>query len=437
MTENTGPIPAAEQAPPPPYTTRPPLHRSRTDRVVSGVAGGIGEWLGIDPVIVRVVLVVLAIFGGSGLILYAIGWLFLPDEGTTQSEARKLFDSSGGPGTAGRIAFSIVAVGLGMILLVSLAAAGSWGGIWGFGGGGSLLLLVASGLVVLWLVRQGGEMSMSTAGQVPRAAVVPRMADATAPTTPAPEAMVLSTAAADTVVSDTTGFAYGGQGDYPGYVPPVFTPPAPRPPRPRSYLGAATVSLTLIVMGVLGALSLAGALTIPAVVVLAAGLGVLGLGLLVGTFVGRARWLIALALPLLLVTSIVAFLPTNLQLGDGIGERSWTPRTPAAAAANHQLSVGTAELDLTKLDLPAGSSSAYPVRASVGAGELLVTVPEGMNVNVIATVGTGEIAVEGLPVRNGQDVEVVAELPGLVSESSPTVDLIVDVAIGNLEVSRA
>ena len=65
MTQNTE-FPAYV---PPPPAPRPPLRRSQSDRVLAGVAAGFARWLGIDPVIVRVVLVVLAVFGGSGLLL--------------------------------------------------------------------------------------------------------------------------------------------------------------------------------------------------------------------------------------------------------------------------------------------------------------------------------------------------------------------------------
>ena len=47
------------------------LRRSRTDRKVAGVAGGLARHLDIDPVILRVAFVVLVFFGGAGLILYA------------------------------------------------------------------------------------------------------------------------------------------------------------------------------------------------------------------------------------------------------------------------------------------------------------------------------------------------------------------------------
>ena len=46
-----------------------------------GVAGGLGRYAGIDPLIFRILFVVLAVFGGSGLLLYALGWLLVPEDG--------------------------------------------------------------------------------------------------------------------------------------------------------------------------------------------------------------------------------------------------------------------------------------------------------------------------------------------------------------------
>src|SRR5919107_1101296 len=57
------------------------LRRSVTDRKVAGVAGGLARHLDIDPVILRVAFVVLAFFGGAGLILYGACWLLVPEEG--------------------------------------------------------------------------------------------------------------------------------------------------------------------------------------------------------------------------------------------------------------------------------------------------------------------------------------------------------------------
>lgn len=59
---------------------RAPLRRSRDDRVIAGVAGGLGRYLGIDPVIIRIALVVLAVSGGSGVLLYIIAVIAIPEE---------------------------------------------------------------------------------------------------------------------------------------------------------------------------------------------------------------------------------------------------------------------------------------------------------------------------------------------------------------------
>jgi phage shock protein C len=57
-----------------------PLRRSTSDKVVAGVAGGLGRYLGIDPVIIRIAFVVLALTGGSGVLLYIIAWIAIPEE---------------------------------------------------------------------------------------------------------------------------------------------------------------------------------------------------------------------------------------------------------------------------------------------------------------------------------------------------------------------
>lgn len=56
------------------------LYRSRTDRVLFGVAGGMADWLDIDPSVVRLVWAILVLFGGAGLLLYIVAALVIPEE---------------------------------------------------------------------------------------------------------------------------------------------------------------------------------------------------------------------------------------------------------------------------------------------------------------------------------------------------------------------
>jgi phage shock protein PspC (stress-responsive transcriptional regulator) len=54
------------------------LYRSGKDRILGGVCGGIGEYLGIDPVIVRLLWVLFSLAGGSGILFYIIAWIIIP-----------------------------------------------------------------------------------------------------------------------------------------------------------------------------------------------------------------------------------------------------------------------------------------------------------------------------------------------------------------------
>jgi phage shock protein C len=65
------------------------LTRSR-NRIIAGVAAGIAEYFGIDPVLVRLVFVALSFAGGSGLALYIVAALFMPEEGEDEAPGERL-----------------------------------------------------------------------------------------------------------------------------------------------------------------------------------------------------------------------------------------------------------------------------------------------------------------------------------------------------------
>ena len=54
------------------------LYRSRNDKMLTGVCGGLGDFLGLDPTLVRLMFVLLAILGGHGVILYLIMCIIVP-----------------------------------------------------------------------------------------------------------------------------------------------------------------------------------------------------------------------------------------------------------------------------------------------------------------------------------------------------------------------
>jgi len=56
------------------------LYRSKENRKIAGVCGGIAEYFGVDPIIVRLITLVLVLSAGGGLIAYIIAWIVVPEE---------------------------------------------------------------------------------------------------------------------------------------------------------------------------------------------------------------------------------------------------------------------------------------------------------------------------------------------------------------------
>ena len=75
MTSTTAPFPTAPFATGP---SRPRLTRSRADRRLLGVAGGLAEHTGVDAVLWRVAFVGLTLAGGCGVLVYGLLWLLMP-----------------------------------------------------------------------------------------------------------------------------------------------------------------------------------------------------------------------------------------------------------------------------------------------------------------------------------------------------------------------
>lgn len=56
------------------------LYRSRKQKIIAGVAGGLSDYFNIDPVIIRILFVVFSILHGSGILIYIILWIAIPEE---------------------------------------------------------------------------------------------------------------------------------------------------------------------------------------------------------------------------------------------------------------------------------------------------------------------------------------------------------------------
>jgi phage shock protein PspC (stress-responsive transcriptional regulator) len=90
----TAPAPEPDQAIGKAYETPPGarrLVRRRDDRMIAGVCSGLGDYLGMDANIVRLLVILLAVFGGgAGVALYVAGWLLIPEEDAPQSVGAQL-----------------------------------------------------------------------------------------------------------------------------------------------------------------------------------------------------------------------------------------------------------------------------------------------------------------------------------------------------------
>jgi phage shock protein PspC (stress-responsive transcriptional regulator) len=124
------------------------LERAPSDRILAGVAAGVANYFGLDVSLVRVGFVVLSLFGGFGVVLYAAGWILLPEPGRSAPAADFLNGSKWRT-----LLVVVVAFGVG-ILTLSIIARGPWGFSWGAGRAlGWLIVVALIGLLVLRGIR--------------------------------------------------------------------------------------------------------------------------------------------------------------------------------------------------------------------------------------------------------------------------------------------
>lgn len=395
--------------PPPPAPARPALRRTTGDaNVIGGVAAGIARSLGIDPILVRVAFVVLTVFGGSGVLLYLVGWLFIPEDGRPDSAGERFFRDNNALAIAAAVVVGVLVVG-------PMLAWGLWGDGPGFGG---LLLLFLVIAAVVALTRRGD-------GRPDAPAAAPAVPTATA---------AQGTQPTQVLVAPTVG----GQPPAPPAsttgLPPA--PPAPPPPpRDRSVLGRLTVGVTLLVAGTLIALDVADVISVGAVTVLASALAVVAVGLLVGAFVGRSRGLIALGVVLVLALIPLGALPDDIRwnAGAGAGERVYRVTSQEDLRPEYELGVGELTLDLRRLDV----TEPAEVDVSLGMGELIVLLPEDGAVTATADVAVGTIEMPGERSADGVDVQRTWERPAEVASivDAGSIDLTLSTGLGAVTVN--
>jgi phage shock protein PspC (stress-responsive transcriptional regulator) len=393
------------------WATRP--RRPRQGRMVAGVAAGIGRRYGIDPVIVRVALVVSTVYGGAGVLFYLLGWLAFAEDNDEVSAIESLL----GRGRSSVSQPFTVLLGV----LCFPAVVWLWNGQFGFFSGVLAAAALLAGLFLLHRSRADmgvpGAPTMMSGGAMTAPSYAPG-ATATAEWDPLGASPLLwdlhdpnapvTTQVATTDDADTT----------------IMT----RSRRRNSPVGGVTMGLAVLTAAALLIFKAAlGAswLSLPHILGIVA--GVLAGGLVVGAFLRGGRGLIV---PTVLV-GVAAVVLTNAPNGGaaGFGELRATPTDTLAASYNR--SFGDVRLDLTDFKF----SKEKPARTSVSvdAGEARVIVPANVNVDVTCTADLGDVRCLNTS-QNWRDISThqVDNVPNAVG----TLQLEVHAGAGDVEVVR-
>ncbi|MFI7548333.1 PspC domain-containing protein [Micromonospora sediminimaris] len=463
------------------FTSRYGLVRPREGRYLAGVCAAVGRATNTDPVLWRVLLAVLGFFGGVGILVYVAAWLIIPGEGDTASPIESMLGrgrSSMSPVTV-IVLGVVVAVGFGFVVTDAFRA----------------VLLGAAILVggALLLNRQQREARPESAvpgtpdagvgaspppppGPVPPVSypgptaypaaypefgrtttVAPPVFHPAGPTSGVPSApsvpggpeeptMQLPTASAWPTSAAAAGPAvtpptyrppFAPHGPYAG--PPKVAPPPPpkskppRKPRERSALGAVTFSLIFVALGLVGVLDLLDVFEIGASAYFAAALAVIGLGLLVGTWFGRARWLIALGLVTAAALAVVTVVESYDRVRGVDGAVTWAPTSHRDLAVRYEQSFGDAVLDLRAIDFDQQETE---ITVAINFGEATVVLPPNVDVTAVTQVTAGDANVLGQRTQgmDNRPVDVVDLGPDGAGGGKLRLNLHVNA--GHMEVTR-
>ncbi len=386
-----------QDQPAPPYQPAPvrTLRRSETDRVAAGLAGGMGEYFGVDPVIFRVLFATTAFFGGAGILAYLIAWAVIPE----RSQLNAPIDRFVAGMRRRKVPLWVAAVGAVLVVWIVLS---SWWVPWHAFPWMFFPLLLAAVILAVALSRRPAQ-PIATQGQP------------TQPTQPMP--------------------AYGP--------PPGFTGPQPATGEFRSWISEArqaarerrrrsapvrwgTLGGLAAVLVVLAALDVAWGVAIP--VYFWAVLLIVTAGLVVGAVTRRPVWWISVLLVPAAIGAFV-FAGCRASLHDGSGDNIYTPVNAAALHTNYRQAFGRLQLDLsqvTALDAP------RTIHVRQAAGQVRLLVPRSLAVLVHAKVHLGDVTIDGRTDSGGMSLssDLVTEGPG----SPLTID--VNINAGELRIER-
>lgn len=391
----------------------PVISRPRDGAVLAGVCSGLARQWHVDPNLVRIAMAILTFFGGLGIALYLSGVLLLPRDGQTH----------------GPLARAIPAVrtwpkGLLVALVVVACVAITWGS-----GGGSALVPALIVGAVLWFgvfKRRGVDTGTATPALEPTP--FERAADAWRVRlgehqVPGFERATSQPAAPRLPATDPDQYWQQPYTDPDDRL--VSDAPAPVPAvRPKRRWGLWSLAFVLAGAGT-GAVALFGLAGFPAtpLAYLSAVLAALGITAVVASRFGRPPLLI----PVIIITAVA--LLTQLTPGHGFGAIERVIAEPAQLPAAIEMGAGDVNLDLSRLSLNEDRQLAI----KVGVGDVRVKLPATTASELTWNVRVGESRIDGES-HSGVGLGGGAIFGG--AQSDPTLTMTIEVAVGDLEVTR-
>lgn len=384
------------------------LRRSTTDRKLAGVSGGLGRHLNIDPTIIRVLFVVLTLFGGVGALLYALAWLIVPEDG------RPVARLDTNPHTRS----TLLIIG-GAVAAVAVAA-NSWNGF-GFPFPLTILAIIVAAVVMTRDKRNSVPASQAAAPQ------------ATWQRQPGAPGGWVSTTTAPLTSGPGTTSAPPPPGGAPPPAPPWMppTPQAYQPPRKTgTKLFGLTLALIAIGLGTLGTFDSLGT-DVPVAAYPALALALVGAMLVLGAWVGRAGGLIFLGIVSAIILAITSIVGSNTDEG---GRITYRPFDATSVRDSYSMGAGQLTLDLTRVtDVDELDGQDITVRGRVG--ELVVILPDDLRAEVLADVRLGDVSMDGRT-ENGPQVHVTRHV-GSTDGTDPEVGLDLGLFVGHIEVRQS
>lgn len=411
------------------------LRRSKDNRMVAGVCEGLSRHFDIDPIVIRVVFAALTIFGGAGLVLYALAWLTIPEEGAYDSPASGWLRRDPERILVAGLSIAAVAAVATMIGAIGVSAPNPFPAV--------VVGLAALAVFALFTRRRPDTETRSV-----RTPAAPA-AETTGSSSPAVEAT--SGLPSSAVVENDRSWwrrdpkppqsevregqggtaGPGGPTDPTQPLPPgprTRRPPSRRPRRPRSRLLSVTIATVAITLGAIWVLDETVVEEMEPSVYPGTALGIISVALLLGSWFGRSRFLIVLGL----VASVATVATTVIGPGPH-GESLYRPTATAEVESSYDHGVGHLVLRLDDV-ADVAELDGRDITIDMSVGQVDVIVPTSVDATITAHVTGGDIS--GATDSSEREHGSQSAVADPVDDADPDVTIDVDLRFGQINLMR-